>query len=174
VAHQSFRGVRRFRLTPFLLLVAYRLRIFDHLSEPVYCLTVCTGKKRMRSHFSPSRDYPPGNDFLCSMLLRAESSGKEKPGWRGERGARGRDSIIFNLSAYLFSPKETTGGGGKTRRGSSPPFGTISDGGNSAVEVHTDCKPRANGCPFEMLQESAAATGCKIAAPRARVLGITS
>ena len=34
VAHQLFQGVRRFRLTPFLCLVAYRLRIFDHRGKP--------------------------------------------------------------------------------------------------------------------------------------------
>ena len=41
MAHQSFRGVRRFRLTPFLFPVAYRLRIFDHRGQPVYRLPVC-------------------------------------------------------------------------------------------------------------------------------------
>jgi len=43
VAHQSFRGVRRFRLTPFLLLVAYRLRIFDHLGQSIDRLTIRPG-----------------------------------------------------------------------------------------------------------------------------------
>jgi hypothetical protein len=43
VAHQSFQGVRRFRLTPFLCPVAYRLRIFDHLGQPIDRLPVCPG-----------------------------------------------------------------------------------------------------------------------------------
>jgi hypothetical protein len=75
VAHQSFQGVGRFCLTPFFFLVAYRLRIFDHLGKPVDRLTVCAGKKRVRSRFSPSRGNPPGNGLLRSMLFRAESSG---------------------------------------------------------------------------------------------------
>jgi hypothetical protein len=41
VAHQSFREVRRFRLTPFFFPAAYRLRIFDHRGESVHRLTVC-------------------------------------------------------------------------------------------------------------------------------------
>ena len=43
MAHQSIRGVRRFRLTPFLFLVAYGLRIFDHRGEPVDGLPVRFG-----------------------------------------------------------------------------------------------------------------------------------
>jgi len=41
VAHQSFQGVRRFRLTPFLCL-ARRGRIFNLRCQPVYRLLVCT------------------------------------------------------------------------------------------------------------------------------------
>ena len=99
MAHQSFQGVRRFRLTPFFFLVAYRLRIFDHRGQPVDRLTVragdqvtvglgeaslfegaprpglIRGKAVQNAHFSPCRGYPSGNDLLCSMLFRAASLG---------------------------------------------------------------------------------------------------
>ena len=44
MAHQLFQGVRRFRLTPFLCPVAYRLRIFDHPGESVDRLSVRPGE----------------------------------------------------------------------------------------------------------------------------------
>ena len=44
MAHQLFQGVRRFRLTPFFFLVAYRLRIFDHRGEPIDRLPVRPGE----------------------------------------------------------------------------------------------------------------------------------
>ena len=77
MAHKTLRGVRRFRLPPFLLLVAYRLRIFNHrarlLSRPSGMIRE---KAVQEARFSPSRGYLPGNDLLYSMLLRAERSGK--------------------------------------------------------------------------------------------------
>ena len=49
MAHQLFQGVRRFRLTPFFFLVAYRLRIFGHSRKPVDRLTVCAGERAVES-----------------------------------------------------------------------------------------------------------------------------